>query len=161
MRTTARLVVILALAAMVAGCGYRHVSQAEHVVRTIAVTRVDNPTLITQLGQQLRSTFHDEILLRQSLRFADKGAADAHVRLTIVYYELSSRIEGADDETLKFDVTATLRAKFRRRDDASLIWDSGDVPVTRTFTAAGEEQARDEALAIAMRRLVDSMYEAY
>jgi hypothetical protein len=160
----ARLLIALLLALALAACGYRHVSDSRTVlpedVRSLHITNVENVTLRTDLPARLRALFRDEITKRQGLSWAGRETADGLVQLSIDTFDLKTRVEGGDDETLKFDALITLQAVIHDRLDRARLWDSGPMTVTRSFVSA-EDQAVDRALELAVRRMVDRLYEAY
>jgi type IV pilus biogenesis protein CpaD/CtpE len=159
------LLAAAAAAAVLAGCGYRHVSSAPTVlppdVRTIAITRLTNKTAQIPIQARLVAKFRDGVEGRGRLEFTDPDTADAEVHLTIKSYGVSSSLTGASEETLKFSARTTISARMVRRLDNSLIWSSGSVSVRESFYGGGEDAARDRALDLAVTRLLNRLYQAF
>lgn len=157
-----RVIVVLILAGfMFAACGYHSPSSAPSVIpddiKTLAVVGVDNPTLDPNLGQDARSRFHDEILRRGRFTFAERDKADALVRLIIPRQTTASRVEDSSGETVKLEFRVWLRAQVTRRVTGEQITDTGDVTAFQTFFGSSDDEARDQALDLTVRRLVDRL----
>lgn len=153
-----------ALALLVAGCGYRLGGTAPldlpPDIRTLALVGVDNPTLDTQLPQQLRTLLRDEITDRGALAWTNPERADGLMRLKIDKLSTNTRVQSPAEETLKFQTSISLSATIIRRVDRQQIW-SGKSSASESFFSREAEDALERTLDLAVRELVDLLGQAY
>jgi outer membrane lipopolysaccharide assembly protein LptE/RlpB len=162
-----RLLWLLVLAAgLVVSCaGYRFAGEDYSVLepkfRDLALVDVSNPSTYTWLGPRLRSLVRDELTRRNVVRWTDKAKAQSHLYVEVKRYHRKAAVTGTYDQTLKLDATLVMQARIFSAADGSVLWDSREISITRSYFP-GEEQAVDDLVAdLAVRSLADRMSERY
>ena len=166
-RTTPAVLMLLVLLAVSAlgGCGYQFVSQGKVAlpedIKTLAIKRVDNPSMETWLPAELIARFRDEITSRAQLRWVDKADADALVYIDIEFFDVTTAVSDDKGQTEQYVATIKVRARIRRRLTNAEVWDSGYKYISERFLASDQQSARRKAVELAVRQIVDSMQNAY
>lgn len=163
-----RIALLCLLAGLqLAACGgYQFGSESGTAVlepkfRDLAIAGVENPTTYTWLGPRLRSLVRDELTRRNVVRWTDKAKASAHLYLEVKRYNRKAAVSGALDQTLKLEAGLTMRARVFSAMDGSVLWDSQEISIARSYFQ-GEEQAADDLVTdLAVRALADRMTEKY
>ncbi len=159
------LLIALCTLAALGGCGYHFVSQGKVAlpddIKTLAVKKVKNPSMETWLPAELIASFRDEITNRDQLKWADDSKADGLVYFDIKYFDITTSVSDDKDRTEQYSVTIKVRAQIRRRLDNAEVWDSGYITMAEYFLATDLDSARRKAVELAVRRMVDSMQNAY
>lgn len=159
---SATLAALLALA----GCGYKLGAGGPDVLpqgqNTLALSKVDNPTLKTWLEPQLRADIRDELSARNIATWRDSGDSDFSMEIKILRYTESSYLTNEREETLKYVVDLRLEAKLFSSDEKLPVWESGPISVQEYYyNDAGLEEAKKLAVSLASRELADRMGDAF
>ncbi|MFW5838026.1 MAG: LPS assembly lipoprotein LptE [Desulfovibrionaceae bacterium] len=154
------------LAAQLAGCGYGMQARSGPVVlpsgdRSLAISRVENPSLEVWLEPEIRARLRDEITRRGQVRWAEPGTAEALMSVTITHFILTGDVKGAKDQTLKYQASLTLRAAITDRQTGQVLWESGQVDAVQPYFLEDQEQAEAMVVELAVRELVDRMSQNY
>jgi len=155
------------LAALAAGCGYQVGStQAPTVLpegrRTIAISKVENPTVEEWIEPLLRSKLRDEIAGRGVGVFTDLSKADTHLNVRIVRFVIGAAIKDKRDMTRKYAVDLYIEGKLVDGKDHTPIWESGVIHMNEMFDGnLDRAMAEDWAITLAVRELVDRMGQAF
>lgn len=135
MRMTQRIrgnpAAILAVAALMAGCGYNLVGRASTIpedVHSIFVAPLINATQRAQVEQILTQAISDELVTRR--RFAvlnSASGADAVLRGTVLTFSVRPLTFDADGLADNFEISITADMRFERppalgADEAEVIW---------------------------------------
>ncbi len=128
---------------------------------SLAIEKVENPSLDPSLEHRLRTKVRDELASRGLVLWEDAAQADARMYLRIHHVLDRARVKDEDDETLKSYVEVQMDSTIRRREDNALLWQSGLIEVQWSYTGLDGSPALDQALDLAVRQLADRMGQAY
>ncbi len=130
--------------------------------KTLALAKVENPTLKTWLEPQLRADVRDEFASRNVATWRDSGESDFSLEIKILRYTESSYLTNEREETLKSVVDLRLEAKLYSSDEKLPIWESGPIDVQEYYYDDTDlEKARALAVSLASRELADRMGDAF
>jgi hypothetical protein len=161
-----RLLAAVALAALLTACaGYGPQGKSTLTLpenrRDLCIVQVDNPTLRPDLSAQLRALLRDEMSKRGQVRWTDREHASAVVHLEVHDFSSQSALTGSHEETLKSTANISLEARIEGRPEGAVLWRSGLVSVSRSFTGNNRADAEARVLDQAVQRLVDLLGQAY
>ncbi|MBG0777137.1 MAG: LptE family protein [Desulfovibrionaceae bacterium] len=129
--------------------------------KTLAIKRVDNPTMETWIEDELRAAVRDEITRRRFASWAHAEDADALLFLEIESYTVPGTVRNYLDTSLKYAIEMVFRARVDARETHEHVWDSGTITVYETFHPGEESAARLRVMERAARVLADAMGQAY
>jgi len=153
---------LLAMAlVLLAGCGYKNTQSGPVALpenkRKLFFEELENPTLETDLYARIRSLMRDELTRRGQVAWVQRGAAEGLLRVEIHAFTSKASVKGEDDETLRSTASITLEADILDAADRSVLWTSGRVGASETFTTGGQEDAEDRVILLVVERLVDRL----
>ncbi|MFP4071318.1 MAG: LPS assembly lipoprotein LptE [Desulfovibrionales bacterium] len=160
-----RAAVLLLFVLLTAGCGYHFAGTTPLIlpegVRTLTISRVNNPTILPWIGPELRNSVWDEISRRSEAVLKDSGGAEATLEMDIVRYSASTLLEGRSEQTVKSQVVLVVDGRLVRR-GGGVVWSSGPVTVNETFVSEGQErEAAELAVQKVARRIVDRLDRSF
>lgn len=165
------LPLLLALAALLGGCGYRFTGQSyaddENVsvlapqYRDLAVARIENPTVEPWLEPRLRSLLRDELTRRRLAHWVERSRATALITVHVKQYTRSTALAGQQDQSLKLSTSITYSVRVRRAGDNLMLWDSGEQTQTESYYPGDADGADMRVTDLAVRRLADLMTQGY
>lgn len=137
----------------VSACGYTlkgtkadlHESVLGNGEKTIAITKVEQSSLIPWLPYNLRTALYTEMQMRGLAKWTDPQSADYLMEANISSFGTSTAISGSNDETLLSVVSAVLIVNVFDRDH-QLVWTSGTVSYGETYQDLNEDEAIEEIL---------------
>ncbi|MDZ7761036.1 MAG: LPS assembly lipoprotein LptE [Desulfovermiculus sp.] len=142
--STAILFIFLALAS----CGYRLTSSVPidmpQGITTLYIDRVENPSTEPWLESRLISEVRDEFSRRGQISWVNKEQADGLMHLIITQYRDYTKVERANEETLKSEVALSLEAKILSAQNMEVLWVSAPVHVRESFTGISEKSRAEE-----------------
>ncbi|MGE4555590.1 MAG: LPS assembly lipoprotein LptE [Desulfovibrionaceae bacterium] len=163
-----RLGFLLAAAALSAllGCGYSFQSDSGPIVlpegvRTLAIYKVENPSLEVWLEPSIRSKLRDEITRRGQVVWADSSKADALLYVVVQSFVLTSDVKSSKDQTLKYSAKLKMQANIKDRLSGRTLWRSGLIDMTQPYFLDQQAQAEQMTVELAVRELVDRMSQNY
>lgn len=130
-----------------------HESVLGHGEKTIAITKVEQSSLIPWLPYNLRTALYTEMQLRGYAKWVEPEIADYTMEANISSFETSASISGENDETLLNVVSARLIVKVYDRQH-KLVWTSGSIAYSELYQNINEDEAIDEIL----QELVNIVY---
>ncbi len=150
-------------------CGYRLTSSVPLVlpedIHTLCLVKVINPSTETWLGPYLRSALRDEFTRRGQIKWVDRSQAEGLMEIEINTWSSSTKLEDADDQTVKSEVTLVFQGRIFRQKDHSLLWESRTIVEQEPFT--GDENGPDSQSAerrvidLGMERLADQLSQNF
>lgn len=159
---------MLAVAAISAllGCGYSFQSESGPIVlpegaRSLAIDKVENPSMEAWLEFSIRSKLRDEITRRGQATWADSSKADALLSVTIKSFVLTSDVKSSKDQTLKYSANLKMQATITDRLSGRTLWRSGMIEENQPYFLNEQAQAEDMVVELAVRQLVDRMSQNY
>ena len=168
------LSLLLAAALTLCGCGYTFtgegtvlgpdpdaVSRLDPAFRTMALVRVENPTIEPWLEPRLRSLIRDEFTRRRFVTWTDKDKAASQLTVIIKKYTRQTAVAGQQDQSLKLTTGIVLVLRVQRASDGAILWDSGEQSQTESFFPGDSEGADLRVTDLAVRRLADLLTENY
>lgn len=129
--------------------------------RDLCIVEVENPTLRPDLSAQLRNLLRDELSRRGQVRWTDRENATALVHLEVDDFSSQTALTGSHDETLKSTAAIAVEAWIERRPEGGVLWRSGRVSLSRSFTGNDRSDAEARVLEQAAQRLADQLGQAY
>lgn len=168
------LSLLLAAAWTLCGCGYTFtgqgtllgpdpdaVSRLDPAFRTMALVRVENPTIEPWIEPRLRSLIRDEFTRRRYVTWTDKDKATSLLTVVIKKFMRSTAVAGQQDQSLKLSTGLTLIFRVQRASDGAILWDSGEQSQIESFFPGDSEGADLRVTDLAVRRMADLMTENY
>ncbi|MBU1041626.1 MAG: hypothetical protein KKF77_11060 [Proteobacteria bacterium] len=168
------LALLLAAALTLCGCGYTFTGQGtllgpdpaaasrlDPAFRTMALVRVENPTVEAWLEPRLRSLIRDEFTRRRFITWTDKDKATSLLTVIIKKFTRSTVVSGQQDQSLKLGTGLTLIFRVQRASDGATLWDSGEQSQSESFYSGDSEGADLRVTDLAVRRMADLMTENY
>jgi outer membrane lipopolysaccharide assembly protein LptE/RlpB len=157
---------LAALLALLSGCGYRLQAESGPLalpedVRSLAIVKVENPSLTAWLGAEIRSRLRDQITERGRIRWAEPDKAAGLLSVTVERFILSSEVKGGKDQTLKYQARLLLRAKIVDRNTQRVVWRSGLVNVSQPYFEDEKAGAESMVVELGVRELVDRLTQNY
>jgi hypothetical protein len=168
------LALLLAVAWTLSGCGYTFtgqgtllgpdpdaVSRLDPAFRTMALVRVENPTVEPWLEPRLRSLIRDEFTRRRFVTWTDKDKASSLLTVVIKRFTRSTSVAGQQDQSLKLTTGLTMIFRATRASDGAILWDSGEQSQTESFFPGDSGGADLRVTDLAVRRMADLLTENY
>lgn len=157
-----RRTVLLTLAlVLLAGCGYKNTQSGPVALpentRKLFLEDVENPTLNTDLYARIRSLVRDELTRRGQVQWVPRGEAEALMSVEIRSFTSKASVKDAEDETLRSTASINLQAQIVSAADRSVLWTSGPVGASESFTTGGQEDAERRVILLGVQRLVDRL----
>ncbi|MDO9632754.1 MAG: LPS assembly lipoprotein LptE [Humidesulfovibrio sp.] len=168
------LVLVLAAALSLGGCGYTFtgqgtlmgpdpdaVSRLDPAFRHMAIARVENPSIEPWIEPRLRSLIRDEFTRRRFVTWVDKDKATSLLTVTIKKFMRSTVVAGQQDQSVKLSTGLTMIFRVQRAGDGAVLWDSGEQSQTESFFPGDSDGADLRVTDLAVRRMADLMTENY
>lgn len=162
---------LLLVTVVVSGCGYGFApdkgpsvlrENSEQGKNTLAIGKVENPTLETWIVPALRNDLRDEITSREDVVWAQPDTADMVLDLEIIRYIIEAAIQDEQEKTLRYEVELTLEATLKDGKKGTEIWRSGPVWRNEYFLSDIDKSAAGRAVVLqAVRVLVDRMGHSF
>ena len=129
-------------------CGY-HLSSSSPIelpqgISTLYIDKVENPTTKAWLESALISEVRDEFTRRGRVQWVERAQAQGLVHLIVTRYSDQTSVEGADEETLKSEISMTLVGKILAAQKKEVIWVSRPVHARESFTGSSEKTRAEE-----------------
>lgn len=158
--------IVFLLPLLLMACGYGFGESGHSVLkpeyRVLAISGVENPTMLTWLEPRLRKLLRDELTNRGSITWTDEQKdADALINIKVTRYNRPTAVEGSSDETLRSNANIVFEATIRSATDDSVLWSSGSMSQSWPFYSGQESEADAEVTRLAIRRLADRMSQNY
>lgn len=168
------LALLVAAAWTLGGCGYTFtgqgtvlgpdpdaVSRLDPAFRSMALVRVENPTIEPWLESRLRSLIRDEFTRRRFVTWTDKDKATSLLTVVIKKYTRSTAVAGQQDQSLKLATGLTLIFRVHRASDGAVLWDSGEQGQSESYFPGESESADLRITDLAVRRMADLLTQNY
>ncbi|KAB1442995.1 LPS assembly lipoprotein LptE [Pseudodesulfovibrio senegalensis] len=150
---------------ILAGCGYSFpdgsTSSLPPQYRSLAINKVEHPTLYSWLEPRLRSLLRDELNRRDWVTWTSKKNARAWINIDVERYYRQAAVTGESDETLRSEASITMTATIVSPADGHVIWKSETIKESWPYYGGEEEEADDEVTALAIRRLARQLSQNY
>lgn len=122
--------------------------------KTIAITKIEQSSLIPWVPYILRTELHTEMNMRRLAKWTDVDKADYTMEVDLRSFETRAFITGDDDETLLNVVSAQLTVTVYDKTH-TVVWDSGPI----TYSENYENVREDEAIRDILREIVYIVYD--
>lgn len=159
----------LALALLLAGCGYtwrgQEGSRSENSVlgdgsKTLKIKSVEQTTLYPWLPYMVRSLIRDDITARGLAKWEDSGETDYTLTIRLNSFQVRGYGQ-VSYQNILFTGTANMELFLYNGRTNTEVWRSGPLYYSDHFENANEEQAIQEILRMAVRRLVDRLQQRF
>ncbi len=128
--------------------------------KTIAITKIEQSSLLPWVSYELRNRLHSEMQLRQFAKITSADTADYSLEANLTSFEISSYISNSSDETLLSSVIGTLSI-FVYDKNQDLVWSSGSVSYSETFERVEENQAIRDTIKELVYTAYDKMQNTF
>ncbi len=150
---------------VLAGCGYSFpdgsTSSLPDQYRSLAINKVEHPTLQSWLEPRLRSLLRDELNRRDWVTWTSKKNARAWINIDVERYYRQAAVTGNSDETLRSEASIKMSATIISPADGHVIWSSGTISESWPYYGGEEEEADMEVTALAIQRLARQLSQNY
>ncbi|MGE4551726.1 MAG: LPS assembly lipoprotein LptE [Desulfovibrionaceae bacterium] len=156
----------LALCLGLSACGYSLASRGPSALkdnqRKLYLVSVENPSLDTWVGPELRSRLRDEINNRHVARWTERSNAQGLVEVVIDRFTTSeTTVTGESDQSLRYAASISVSMHIVSPLDGSVLWSSGSVGASESFYGKDAASARERVVRLAVERMVDRLSENY
>ncbi len=163
-------IVLLALVALQAGCGYQVVRYSEALgdVRRVAIRGFSNDTFDPQVDSMVSDALYREFLRRGAVQLVeDPGDADLVIAGTVLRITTDSRTFSSVAFALEYEVRMQLEVAVTRRDGTEVPIDGRSLVESELYLASADVETsrtnREEALrrlsSVLAGRIHDALYE--
>jgi len=149
-KASARMVstAFLLISLVFSSCGYRLSSSVPidmpHGMTNLYIEQVDNPSTEPWLESRLISEVRDEFSRRGQVSWVDRDQAQGLMHLIITRYRDYTKVETAEEETLKSEIALSLEARILSAQNMEVLWISSPVHVRESFTGSSEKNRAEE-----------------
>lgn len=159
------VLVVLALAAVLSGCGYALVGRGSNIpedVQRVYLSPFENLTPRAQIEQFITQSIADELLTRRRFTLVGgESEADAVLSGTVVSYRATPLTFDADGRADEYEVAVTANVQFRRVGSDDALWSNESYLFKENYELeASEEEFFDReniALEQTARRFAETM----
>lgn len=156
----------LLLCIALSACGYGLASRGPTVLQPdqqkLYLASVQNPSLNSWVGPELRAQLRDEITNRHVAQWTDRKNAQGLVEVVIDGFTLSqTTVTGKSDQSLRYATSISMHMRIVSPLDNSILWESGGLGVSETFFGNNAEGAQKRVVRLAAERMVDRLSENY
>ncbi len=149
-RGGAAAVALLALAAGVAGCGYRLAGRNQVLpdsIRVIAVPPFENRTRRPEIEQRITEQVTATFIRRGGYRVtADPGRADAVLEGAVTGYDSPPVSVGPDGRATRYEVVITAEVTLTSLPDNAVLFRAGQFVFKRQYDVAGSPGGTEEGI---------------
>lgn len=155
-------VLLLSLILGLLGCGYHFPAQSAADmpggISKLYLESVQDTSGEPGLQSRLRSLFTEEMARRTGAKWTDREQSQGLVILDIQEYRVATSLEDAAERTVKSEARIRISARILYRETKELLWESGTVTSTESFTGQGAEgPAQSKAEREALQRAVEDL----
>ena len=145
------------IALLLPSCGYQLSSsvpmEMPQGINRLFIDHVENPSTEPWLESRLISEVRDEFSRRGHVLWVDRDQAEGLLHLIITRYRDYSRVESAEEETLKSEIALSLEARILSAKDREVLWVSSPVHERESFVGIQEKREAE-------RRVVQDVADA-
>lgn len=129
--------------------------------KTVAIVKIDDPSLYPWINYYLTNKFHSEMNARKIARFiTDKEKADFQMEILIHKFYTADSLTNEQDRTLLNSVVINMEVRIKNMDNGE-VWSSGILTSSETFQQVTEEQAAQETLQELVYKAFNSMENTF
>jgi len=128
--------------------------------KTIAITKVEQSSLLPWIPYVLRTELYTEMSMRKLAKWTNVDSADYTMEANLSAFETRAYISGDDDETLLSVVSAQLTVTVYDRKN-NVIWNSGLVTYAENYENVREEDAIRDILREIVYLVYDRMQNTF
>lgn len=156
---------LLGFLCILCSCGYKvqglsgHSSQSVFggSDKTVAIAKIEDPSLYPWINYYLTNKFHSEMNARKLARFvADQDKADFLMEIIIHKFYTADSLTDEQDRTLLNSIVIDMEVRLNNRHTGE-TWSSGILSSSETFQQVTEEYAAQETLQELVYKAFNSM----
>lgn len=168
-RRALRALLLFAAALSLAACGYGFGTEGEsvleapapHVLPTMKIKNVENPTLYPWISHVVRNEIRDEVAARNLAAWVDSGKSDYEMALKVERFTFRSWLTNKDDETMLYSGSMTLEATIYKGDSNAVVWQSGAISYSQNYERVQERVVAADLTRELARRLASRMRQDF
>ncbi len=130
-------------------CGYKWTASTPislpKGITKLYLEKVENPTTQTWLEPRLRTAFREEFTRRGQIQWVKETETQGLVQIDITHFSSTTKLEDAQERTVKSEVTLGLEVKIFSQSEHVLLWNSDPVVVRESYTGSEEGPQRRKA----------------
>jgi outer membrane lipopolysaccharide assembly protein LptE/RlpB len=161
----AALLVLLALAATLSGCGYALVGRASNIpadIKTVYLKPLENKTQRAQVEQELTRAIADELVTRQRFSVASSEAeANAEISGAVVGFAVTPVTFDPSGRATQYEIAITAQILFKRPNVETPIWRSDRYTFHESYPVEASDAAyfdrENEAIQKASQRFAQTL----
>jgi outer membrane lipopolysaccharide assembly protein LptE/RlpB len=154
-------VLLLSLVLGLLGCGYHFPGQSAAEmpagISRLYLESVQDTSGEPGLQSRLRSLFTEEMARRIGADWTEREQSQGLVMLNIEEYRVATSLEDAAERTVKSEARIKVSARILDKETKELLWESGTVTSTESFTGHAEGPAQSQAEREALQRAVEDL----
>ena len=156
----------LAVLLAISSCGYRFSSAAPLALpknmKRLYLEEIQDPTTQPQLEPRLRSSLRNEFTQRGGAEWVSREEAEGLFRVKIFSYTSSSKLESAEQETVRFEAVIRFQGRIFQSGDQSLVWESGRLTARESYARQSErDSAQQEVVRRAAEKLANQLAQGF
>jgi hypothetical protein len=156
-RTAAGIGILLAIAAVVAGCGYGFsASLLPGHIKSVAIPLMENRTDRSDLTTAFADSLVEAFLADPTLKVADERSADSVLEGAILEYRREPFRVDANENVLEYSIRIILEARFVDLRKNEVIWEEARLNQWDTYDFESGE-TEEEGIARVLVKLTDDV----
>lgn len=138
---------------LLVSCGYQLQGMGGSTARSIfgngsssvAITKIEDPSLYTWITYYLTNKFHSEMNFRKLAVWDEKDKADYTIEIILHKFDSSASLTNESDRTLINTINIDMEVRVKNT-HTNEEWNSGILSASENFSQFSEEQAVKEVL---------------
>ena len=144
---------LITLLFLLCSCGYTvkgiHQSTRDSIFgngnKTVAITKIEDPSLISWINYYLTNQFHTEMNFRKLAKWEVSDKADYHIEILLHKFDTYASLSDEEDRTLLNSITIHMEVRVLDT-HSNTTWSSGTLSHSEYFQNLSEEEAIRETL---------------
>ena len=124
--------------------------------KTVAITKIDDPSLYPWVNYYVTNLFHTEMNLRKLAKWENKDKADYLIEIIMPRFEARSFLNDETDKTLLSTIYIQMEVTVRNT-KTNEVWSSGLLSASEYFDIMSEESAVRENLSELIYNVFNAM----
>ena len=160
------IALVCAALLLLASCGYRFSSAAPLALpqnmQRLYLEEIRDPTTEPQLESRLRTSLRNEFSQRGGVEWVSRGLAEGLLQVHIMSYSSASKLESAEQETVRFEAVIRFEGLIFESQDHALVWESGQLTARESYAQQSErDRAQEEVVRLAAEKLANQLARGF
>ena len=160
------IALVCAALLLLASCGYRFSSAAPLALpqnmQRLYLEEIRDPTTEPQLESRLRTSLRNEFSQRGGVEWVARDLAEGLLQVHIMSYSSASKLESAEQETVRFEAVIRFEGLIFESEDHALVWESGQLTARESYAQQSErDRAQEEVVRLAAEKLANQLARGF